>query len=100
VAYAEKAIQNLGGSRILFKVDAGAFILEANPIPVGALLLSSFMLKPKKAAGIVAVTRELLAGSPMIIELSLRTLLAQDIGLLIDLCSSDYRDVSVLRCAV
>ena len=34
---------------------SGAFVLEGNPIPVGALILGSISLKPKKAAAIVAV---------------------------------------------
>jgi hypothetical protein len=65
-------------------VPSGGFVLEANAIPVGALILSSFILKPKKAAAITSLTRELLQGSPVNVELSLRVLLAQDLGLAID----------------
>lgn len=63
---------------------SGAFILEGSPIPLGALLLGSLTLKPKKAGGLTAVTRELLAGTPINVEQSLRVLLEQDIGLLVD----------------
>lgn len=63
---------------------SGAFVLEGNSIPLGALLLGSFALKPKKCAGIVAMTKELVAGSPANVETSLQALLSQDIGLLVD----------------
>jgi hypothetical protein len=63
---------------------SGGFVLEAGAIPVGALILTALTLKPKKAASITAITRELLQGSPLNVELSLQTLLSQDIGLMID----------------
>lgn len=65
-------------------MPSGAFILEGQPIPVGALLITALGLKPRKATAITALTRELAAGSPINVELSLRTLLAQDVGLMID----------------
>jgi HK97 family phage major capsid protein len=43
---------------------SGAFVAEANAIPVGALILTGLSLTPKKAAAITAITRELLNGSP------------------------------------
>src|SRR4029450_2243398 len=63
---------------------SGGFVLEAGAIPVGALILTALNLKPKKAASITAITKELANGSPLNVELSLRTLLAQDLGLMID----------------
>ena len=62
----------------------GGFVAEGGAIPVGALIMTAQTLKPKKAASIVAVTKELINGSPLNVELSLRTLLAQDLGLMID----------------
>lgn len=52
-------------------------------MPLGALL-ASLTLKRKKAASLVAVTRELLQSAPAIIEQSLRVLLGEDLGLMID----------------
>jgi hypothetical protein len=63
-------------------LPSGMFVREGNALPVGALMVSSFTLKPKKAAGIVAI--ELLRGSAPNIETSLRTLIGEDIGLMID----------------
>ena len=65
-------------------IASGAFVAEGNAIPLGALILSATTLPPKKAASIIAVTKELLAGSPLNVEISLQTLLAQDLGLMID----------------
>ena len=63
---------------------SGGFVAEGGVIPVGALIIVALVLKPKKAASITAITKELAAGSPLNVELSLRTLLAQDLGLAID----------------
>ena len=63
---------------------SGGFVAEGGAIPVGALIIAALGLKPKKAASITAITKELAAGSPLNVELSLRTLLAQDLGLAID----------------
>jgi hypothetical protein len=63
---------------------SGGFVAESGVIPVGALIIAALGLKPKKAASITAITKELAAGSPLNVELSLRTLLAQDLGLAID----------------
>jgi Phage capsid family len=63
---------------------SGGFVLEAGAIPVGALILTALNLKPKKAASITAITRELVNGSPLNVELSLRVLLGEDLGLAID----------------
>lgn len=63
---------------------SGGFVAEGGAIPVGALIIAALGLKPKKAASITAVTKELVAGSPLNVEQSLRTLLGEDLGLAID----------------
>jgi HK97 family phage major capsid protein len=63
---------------------SGGFVAEAGAIPVDALIISALALRPKKAAAITALTRELANGAPTNVELSLRTLLEQDIGLMVD----------------
>jgi hypothetical protein len=63
---------------------SGGFVLEGNSIPVAALIIAAINLKPKKAAAIVAITREIANGAPGNVETSLHTLLAQDLGLAID----------------
>jgi hypothetical protein len=60
------------------------FVAEGGAIPVGALIIAALGLKPKKAASITAITKELAAGLPLNVELSLQTLLSQDLGLAID----------------
>jgi hypothetical protein len=60
------------------------FVAEGGAIPVGALIIAALGLKPKKAGSITAITKELAAGLPLIVELSLQTLLRQDLGLAID----------------
>ena len=65
-------------------VPSGGFFPEARAIPVSALIIAAVGLKPKKAGSITAITKELANGSPLNVELSLRTLLAQDLGLAID----------------
>ena len=65
-------------------MPSGGFVLEGGAIPVGALIIAALGLKPKKAAAITAITKELAAGSPLNVELSLQTLLAEDVGLMID----------------
>ena len=63
---------------------SGAFVPEGGPIPLGALIVVSLGLKPRKAAAITTFTRELAQGSPSNVETSLRTLLADDVGLMVD----------------
>lgn len=63
---------------------SGAFVAEAGSIPAGALLLTGVALPPRKAASLVALTREVLQGSPGNIEISIRTLLEQDLRLTVD----------------
>ena len=65
-------------------IASGGFVAEGDPIKVGALILTALGLKPKKAASITAVTKELIAGSPINVEIGLRTLLSQDLGLAVD----------------
>jgi hypothetical protein len=57
---------------------SGGFVAEGGAIPVGALIIAALGLKPKKAASITAITKELVAGSPLNVEQSLRTLLGED----------------------
>jgi hypothetical protein len=63
---------------------SGAFVRVADAVPVAQLLLASLGLKPKKAAAITAATRELITGSTANVERSLRVILAEDTGLMID----------------
>ena len=65
-------------------IASGSFVAEGDPIKVGALILTALTLKPKKAPSILAITKELLAGSPLNIELWLRTTLQEDLRLAID----------------
>ncbi len=77
-----------GAANIRIPVHApapsGGFIPEGGAIPVGALILTAMNLKPRKAASLVAITRELLAGTSSNVEISLRSILQQDLGLAID----------------
>ena len=54
-----------GVARVPFHnpVVSGAFVGESNVIPVGALLLSSFTLKPKKVGSILTASREFMQGA-------------------------------------
>lgn len=63
---------------------SGAFVSEGSPIPAAQFVLGSITLRPKKAAVLCALTKELLAGSPLNVETSLRTIMAEDLGLMID----------------
>jgi hypothetical protein len=63
---------------------SGAFIAEGGAIPAGPLIITALTLKPRKAPAICAITKELMNGSPLNVELSLKTLLAEDVGLMID----------------
>ena len=63
---------------------SGAFIGESGAIPVSAMILGSMGLKPKKAAAITATTRELMNGAASNVETSLRVLLGEDMGLMVD----------------
>jgi hypothetical protein len=78
----------VGGSIVRTPVHtptpSGGFVAEGGVIPVGALIIAALGLKPRKAAAISAITKELAAGSPLNVEVSLPTLLAEDVGLMID----------------
>jgi hypothetical protein len=63
---------------------SGGFTVEGGPIPAAAMLLSSLTLKPKRANSIIAMSRELLQSGPTNVETSLRALIADDLGLMID----------------
>jgi hypothetical protein len=63
---------------------SGGFTVEGGPIPAAAMLLSSLTLKPKRANSIIAMSRELLQSGPANVETSLRALIADDLGLMID----------------
>jgi hypothetical protein len=63
---------------------SGAFVGESGAIPLAALILGSSTLKPKKAACIVTATRELMSGTPANVEQTLRVLLGDDLGLMVD----------------
>jgi HK97 family phage major capsid protein len=63
---------------------SGAFVGEAGAIPVASLLLTSISLPLRKAAAITTFTKELTAGSAVNVEATLKTLIAEDVGLLID----------------
>jgi hypothetical protein len=63
---------------------SGQFVAEGGAIPLAALILGSLVLKPKKAGAICAVTKEVMQGSPLNVEQSLRVLLSEDLGLMID----------------
>jgi hypothetical protein len=73
---------------------SGGFFGEGQPISVSDLLILSLALLPKKAASIVAVTRELLRSSPMNVEASLQAILGEDVSLAIDimLCDATVAD--------
>ena len=62
----------------------GGFVSEGDPIPVVQMILTSLSLPPLKAASIVGVTKELIKGSPLNVEQTLRALLAEDLRLFID----------------
>ena len=63
---------------------SGGFVTEGGAINVGALLISAVNLQTKKAASIVAVTREVLKGSAANVQTSLQQLLAEDLSLAVD----------------
>ena len=62
----------------------GKFIDQGSPIPVSRFTFGSLSLGPKKAANIVVVSDELVSASPIDVEATLRTILSESIGLLID----------------
>jgi hypothetical protein len=62
----------------------GGFVLEGGPIPVAAFVFTVTTLGGKKAANIIAVTDEMLLGSPADVETTLRTILSESLGLMID----------------
>jgi hypothetical protein len=65
-------------------VPSGNFIAEGAPIGVGALLINSTNLPPKKAASIVAITKETLQGSAASVETSLETIMREDLSIALD----------------
>ena len=60
------------------------FVLEGGPISALRFSLSSNTLGPKKLAAITAFTKELASGSPINVEIALRSLLADDLQLSAD----------------
>ena len=62
----------------------GKFIDQGAPIPVSKFTFGSLSLGPKKAANIVVVSDEMVSGSPVDVEATLRTILSESIGLMID----------------
>ena len=71
--------------RHIAPTPSGGFVAEAGRIPVGALILGRIDSETEKGRrDHRADPKELLTGSPLNVEMSLRTLLAQDIGLMID----------------
>ena len=62
----------------------GGFIAEGAAIPVSKFTFGAITLGAKKAANIVAVSDELTTGSPLDVEATLRTILSESIGLMID----------------
>lgn len=75
----------------------GGFVGESAPIPVAAFTFGAITLGPKKAATIIAATDELLAGSPVDVELTLRAILSESIGLMIDGILLDSTAASAIR---
>jgi len=62
----------------------GGFIAENAPIPVSRFTFGSVSLGPKKAANIISVSDELMTGSPSDVEATLRAILGESLGLMID----------------
>ena len=65
-------------------VASGAFVAEGGAIPMRQLLIGSLSLPPKKAASILAITKETLRGSPANVETSLEAILSEDLTLAVD----------------
>lgn len=65
-------------------VATGGFVAEGSAIPVSSFTFGAITLKPKKAANIVAVTDELLFGSPVDVETTLRAVLSESLSLMLD----------------
>ncbi|PSO30117.1 phage major capsid protein [Bradyrhizobium sp. MOS002] len=65
-------------------VPSGNFVAEGAAVGVGALLINSTNLPPRKAASIVALTKETLQGSAASVETSLETILREDLTLAVD----------------
>jgi HK97 family phage major capsid protein len=63
---------------------SGMFVTEGAPIPVSSFTLGAITLRPKKAGNIIAITDELLYGSPADVEVALRAILSEALGLMID----------------
>jgi hypothetical protein len=72
----------------------GSFVAEAAPLPYVQLLFSSVKLEPRKAGALSGVTEELTRSTPINLEISLRQIMSQDLGLVIDgiLLDANARD--------
>ncbi|MET4086671.1 phage major capsid protein [Bradyrhizobium sp. S3.5.5] len=78
-------------------VASGGWVGESQPINVGALVVTAMTVPPKKAASIVAVTRELLRGSPGNVEAILQAILSEDLMLMIDQTLLDANAATSVR---
>jgi hypothetical protein len=78
-------------------VAKGGFVGEAGAIPVVELTFAAVKLEPRKAAAISAISNELLKGAAANTEISLRTLMAQDVGLAVDTILLDTTARDALR---
>lgn len=65
-------------------IASGSFVGEGQPIPARQLLIGTLNLPPKKIGSILAITSELLRGSPASTETSLQAIMGEDLGLMLD----------------
>jgi hypothetical protein len=78
-------------------VASGSFVAEGAAINVGALLITAASLPAKKAASIIAVTKELLRGSAASVEASLQAIMSEDLSLAIDAILLDATAADAIR---